>query len=200
MKCLGKAVLLWGLGFIGRVMADEWGFLEISTPWCQGALILRTPRFLGINQHKAAAKRKKNHFSHDMEWKTRIQMKCSLEWAFHFLKCHSPLAKENSAQGNMLSRYTRGFWQFNTIVGLLLWEAVKWEREVNVSFYRILYVIINAFGWGLLQNKHLRSKHRWLPPCVKVVIFVWWPRLVRQGYCVENHYLVKSICVETGHH
>jgi len=32
------------------------------------------------------------------------------------------------------------------IVGLLLWEAVKWEREVNVSFYRILYVIINAFG------------------------------------------------------
>jgi hypothetical protein len=43
-------------------MAEEWGFLEISTPWCQGALILGTPGSLGINQHKAAAKKKKNKF------------------------------------------------------------------------------------------------------------------------------------------
>jgi hypothetical protein len=60
-------------------MADEWGFLEITTPWCQGALILRTLGSLGINQHKAAAKKKKKKIIFSMIPKTRIQMKCSPE-------------------------------------------------------------------------------------------------------------------------
>jgi hypothetical protein len=75
-------------------MADEWGFLEMSTPWCQGALILRTPSSLGINQHKAAAKKKKflkNHFFHDLENKNTNEMLSGV--SISLLKMSRPLGK-----------------------------------------------------------------------------------------------------------